>query len=1210
VSQQAAAGPGSVAGASGDGGVEYRRGVAAYAVACGLAGVPLSGLAVPVVDAQVSAVALETEDPVDDIRIDFASGWTAQVQAKRTLARGTALTKAVAQWAEAAKGDLDPTVTRLVIATASLNGPMRDLQRVLDRERAGIAGSRTSAERTILEHVEDLLAELTADQRRRALRCAVIWELRAEEPEEPGAQQAMSWLQTVVAGSSPADARRAWEVLTAASGRLARSRAGRDLGGWTEVLRGEGCSVDVSGHTPAARIEATHQALARYAVRLIREGRTMDLRSLGAEIPAFELDKADATVRVGAGDGEATRDLLWAFLRRGRVVVTGLPGSGKTTAVKRLAGQLATAFADDMDGAARPVRGFPLPVRVSLPDVDAMRRDLSFRDRLMDAAVKDERAEERQRLRAELDARLNEGGIALLLDSLDETYERRALVVGEIESFLSSIPAAVCVLVATRDVAYGHAQTLGWPRLQVLAPEDVDRTIEAVLQHAAQFRVAADDGRRSWVAERSAWIESALRGDDVLVQTPLMPILLTLLAIERSPAGLPRTRATVLAAVVQGVVERHELRRRDGRVLGPLSGSSLQTAAMHAFSAEAAVIFEKGGRATKAEVVAAVSRELAAAWSLPWGHAKTAASDVLHMFDESGLFVMLGDDEIVAPRIALFAEIGDALGIISRPADASAWVTERIHGQQLESLVLAASLDGAVAAEAAKALRGSPDDLAVARAMARAVAEGALLEDRDVRAISELLISSVASGSWDAWNDWSTLMSLAVPVELHEAAVAAAERHTSTHALLARVAFRLRTEDPSSLADDPGQLLRLLKVERLPIARQAQGLRPASRGAGTVDDHLVATQLEVSRVLLGRTPDAVEFVAGCAVSAPWRKRGELLELLRERGYDEVACRVEDATGEGARNWKLPPWAADYDDAQYARFLSHVAGDYDAPLSRDQSTRLAELGDFLETMGLRQGAVAYLHEESDDYLDGIIDLTTDLYRFDRAVLAAEARIALARIAAGDGIEPYLALFDTAVQRPRGSWDDVTDVQAAVERLVRMMFRGNGEVDFARRSLMGAPVGHVASEPLRDALPRLVSSTHQRRAAALTLASFGTGPEPATWLDSDDPVLRSVACETFAPTDEQVLDRALRRRVDDSDGHVQVAALHRLFTTRPADLTTVLEAVATRREPEWMCLDCGTVNAPGPSYCENDRCGRTGPGPASTAAQLLAQVTGSR
>jgi len=94
---------GSIGGASGDGGVEYRRGVAAYAVASGLTGFPLLGLDIPAASAEVSAVTLETEDAFDDIRIDFDSGWKAFVQAKRSLRRGSVLNKAVAQWAEAVR---------------------------------------------------------------------------------------------------------------------------------------------------------------------------------------------------------------------------------------------------------------------------------------------------------------------------------------------------------------------------------------------------------------------------------------------------------------------------------------------------------------------------------------------------------------------------------------------------------------------------------------------------------------------------------------------------------------------------------------------------------------------------------------------------------------------------------------------------------------------------------------------------------------------------------------------------------------------------------------------------------------------------------------------------------------------------------------------------------------------------------------------------
>ncbi len=198
MARQARAGAGSVAGSSGDSGVEYRRGVAAYAVAHGLVGAPLLGLDIPSVDAQVQAVTLETDDAVDDLRIDFTSGWAAQIQAKRTLRKGPVLMKAVAQWKQAGAEELNPEKDRLVIVTGSLNGPMRILQRALERNRLRLAGPPTGEEATELAYLEGLLEPLSADQRQVVRQCAAIWELPVEEPDQHGAQVAISRLQLVV----------------------------------------------------------------------------------------------------------------------------------------------------------------------------------------------------------------------------------------------------------------------------------------------------------------------------------------------------------------------------------------------------------------------------------------------------------------------------------------------------------------------------------------------------------------------------------------------------------------------------------------------------------------------------------------------------------------------------------------------------------------------------------------------------------------------------------------------------------------------------------------------------------------------------------------------------------------------------------------------------------------------------------------------------
>lgn len=75
----------------------------------------MPGLEVLPVHARVSSVSLETEDAVDDLRVEFASGWVAQIQAKRVLRKRGVLKKAVRQWVEAAAADLDPEKDRLFI---------------------------------------------------------------------------------------------------------------------------------------------------------------------------------------------------------------------------------------------------------------------------------------------------------------------------------------------------------------------------------------------------------------------------------------------------------------------------------------------------------------------------------------------------------------------------------------------------------------------------------------------------------------------------------------------------------------------------------------------------------------------------------------------------------------------------------------------------------------------------------------------------------------------------------------------------------------------------------------------------------------------------------------------------------------------------------------------------------------------------------------
>ncbi|MEU3006587.1 NACHT domain-containing protein [Streptomyces sp. NPDC007020] len=1188
---------GSVAGASGDAGTEYRRGVAAYAVACGLSGVPLPGIEIPPALARVASVSLETDDPVDDIRIDFESGQRALVQAKRSLTAGKPIKEAVAQWVQAARAGLDPARDRLVIVSGTLSGPMRKLQQVLNRERTDHPGSPTKEEAEVLADVQALLGALDEPERALALKCAVIWELRVEEPDEPESQMAIGHLRHVVDNDGDDSAGGAWAALTRIAGRTARLRGGYRLAGWLDALHGEGIEISSTKGTPAAALETRRLALKRYRERLAREGTEMDLRSLGAELPNLPLAQADAGIKVGTNpdDDRDESELIWAFLRRGRAILTGLPGGGKTTALRSLAAHLASD------------RTLPLPVRVSLREVNMAGSQAGFRDRLVAAAVREDRPADRSVLTTEINERLDkDGGIALILDSLDETYDQRSRVVGEISGLVAAVPEGVCILLATRDVAYGQAATLGWPTLRLRSPSTAESTVTAVLTLAAAQRLPKAADRPGWVAERAAWVRSALAQDSLLCETPLIPVLLALLAVRRSTESLPKQRATILEAVVKDIVADREVRRGNGRALGPLAGTELHTATMHAFTSEAAEILNSQGQAVKESVVAAIAADLREPWGLPPARATTAARDAVHLFDETGIFVLSGAEETVAPRIALFAEIGDAMRIVSRPHEIPDWVDARITGQQFEPLVLACTLDVAVARAVSTALHRNPDDVVLARALVQAAREGAELDDATIRQICECLIGHVAHGTQEGWQSWKDLLGLPVPADLRASAEAAATEFSPEHALVARASLQLRFRPDSSVVEDPQLLKDVLALRALPHWPRSDGDTTLDFRTWLADDSLTRTQAEAAEVLLDQVPHTAHLVTACALEAPDGLQKTLSRLLAERGFDDDVQAIHDATAQKLEEL-AKSWSWDYDGSFYAHFLRIIADHVMTDLSTTQAILLDELADFVETMDMNTGGSNRLSKQSDETLRELIGLATSLYGFDRAILASQAKITLARMERSQDNDPYFALFDNAQERCAPDWSAVNDPEAAVRLLIRLLTLGLGQARFAAKSLWKAPIAEQAAPRLRALLPKLNPSTRHQRLAAVALASLASGPEPDCWMDSDNPVLRAVAASMITVMGRNSLNDQIRQLLDDPDGHVQEAAIRNIVRAQPPALIEILTSVTSRPTPGWMCLSCRTVNPPpGPTSCSKDDCSIVGANPAKLASEALREA----
>lgn len=1174
------AGPGAIGGATGDSGVEYRRGVAAYAVSCGLSGRPLSGFGVPALDAQVRAVALETEEALDDLRVEFVSGWKVLVQAKRTLCKGAAFEKAVAQWVEAAKGQLDPGRDRLMLVGREVKGAAKTLSTLLKQAKNGIPAVQTKKEAESWEYLKGLLGDLTEDQSVMLFKCAVILELKVEEIDDTHSLLGIEYLTNVVASRSTDEARSAWSALVAESGRLARQRSGDYMDGWLEALRTAGIALSHVGNTPSAEIVRLNQAIDLYKKRIIDAGTCISLHGLAADLPPIPFDEVDAKVLVAHGDDGADvgYELLWAFLRRGRLILTGLPGSGKSTALKHLAAQLVN------------LPGGPLPICVALRDVDALPKSDSFRERVLSAAVVDLSESDKPLVKADLDRRLHDGNVAILFDSLDETYDRRHEVVRQLDEFMDDVSEDVDALLSTREIAYSSAKMLEWPSLPLRAPDQIEQTIETLLRRkfASRTHESTSDENSEWISERMAWVTSALRDDSTLRETPLVPVLLTLLAAEKNFDVLPKGRAHVLHAVIQNVLERYEIKKREGIPVGSLNGTQVTTGVLRAFACESSAILDNNGEAGRLEVLTLIASDLKDYWGWSQGPADSTARDIVHFLDESGIFVISGEDEIIAPRITLLAEVGDAVSTkIMSPADVESWVNKRIASNQLEPVVLAAALHPQVAKQFFDLAAKSGEHLLL-KAAVQAKLEGAPMQEIELRDLCHALIENLRSGTREGWDSLAQLLRLPVPIDLHADVENASNIYGESRVKLARAQLQLRYFPENELVRAPEALIDILAIKDLPdlIGADSDSSRDSLLNLLSTNP-LKDVQLQVARILLGKVPEVTPLVMQLA--AEDRGRGAT------RGFKKALMEA----GLAAEADELPeepliqpsPLFDGIINCDYRSFLQRIADRPSTELNYQQRARVSELADLLETLAMNEGGSHHLVEDPELSIR-TVGLIESLYNFDPQVIAAQAALTIQRMDSANSDEPYWALFDLAKARTVFAWDDVQDTKEAVSILGELLAFGRSHRLLACRVLLEAPP-ELSVPKLREVLLKINSPDAQRLVSRM-VAGLGNGPEPESWLSDPNPVLRVVAAEYCELAGDNTLSPQHTLLLSDSDGFVRAAALEQAIKLNPKDLEGVLQSFHEQMEVGWMCFSCRTINPPRSRSCiRKKKCFGTAP-----------------
>jgi hypothetical protein len=1164
-----------------------------------LAGLPLPGFGVLNPDDRIKAVALETDDPVDDVRIEYTSGARSLVQAKRTLKKGPQFESAVAQWVNAAKQGLDPNQDRLVIVAGRFSGPLQVLQQVLDRFKAELLGELTGAELQELTYLDTHLRDLDNDQKLTLLRCASIHRLDVEEPWFEHSREATLLIGTVV---RPDYASRAWQGLISAAGRAARLRGGFDVRGWLQPLVDQGIEVRTDGASPAADAERHRQVLRRYLDSVIQRGRNIDLRSLGADLPPLPLEVIDSGISVltDPDDSRSTSPLIWSFLRRGRAILTGLPGAGKSTALRVLAAQLA-----ELD------EGF-VPILVSLKEAVASKPpDEGLLDRILAIATRDVLITDRPVVRQEMERLLVAGQITLLLDGLDETYSRRGQVVSEIDSLLEMLPANIEVLLATRDVGYAQAQTLGWSPLRVAGPSYLDRMLEAILRVGSdQTFTGASSNQESkaelWFLERRTWVQEALAKDPTLSETPLLPTLLALLAAGSSTQSLPDKRAAILASVVDDVVKRRESKRAQVFRLGDLEGSTATHAALRAFEIEGSRLVANDQTSTFDSLQSEVGEALKSDFDLSDGRARAVSEDAIHFWDESGIFVMSGAERALSARVQLFAEIGAARYASKLTADAvAAWVAEMADAGALEALILASGLSPAVASSFAT-LAVSRRDRLLLLAVVRGIRDGATLHDGDRDAVIALLLHDASIPDREGWESWSALETLGPQGPDVAGLAQAAATYPSHYETVALALLDLHFKDKSDLTQSPERLLAVLKVKWLDGLPSRHQSDPHGLRALAVDRRLAEAVEGAAEVLLGVDESAgdlvLEYLDGGGSMGVQEK---LSKLLLQRGFGAQYAAVMAPKMEEFRRSIAAMLPMPFEQA--IDFLKIVSEHSSEERLAVGWRRLDELAKLVTVLDLNAGGTWLF---SDLFQRGVerFELFARLTSVDLGRSADEARVLLARMEPDpEDHGPFFALFDPETPIPDIHWNQVDDVEQVAASLVEMLAWGLGSAQSAARLLWDAPVVDQIAPKLRQILSRLVGHPRHERLAALTLASLEGIAEPDIWATSDDPVLRAVAAQMCQPVSDARVTPVLRSLLHDSDGWVRIRAIESLANEQAADRDEVLQLVADSPNPGWICISCATSNEAGRSGCAKEGCFAAGPDPATAAQRLLQEMS---
>ena len=1169
---------GALGGAADELGGDLRASVAAWAVSFGLAGRPLPIGELPQDQSSIpTAVRLETDAPVDDIQVDLRGGGRVFIQVKSSVSvskSDSTFASVLGQFSAAVKDlHLEISRDRLVLVVGRKTGPLDTLFHAWQRSKTSLAGQPTGQERKVIALVEEITSTLSASEHGLLRKVACGFEFTTDS--EITAQSVLA--SAVVA---PSDTVRVFRELKAISRDLAIHRLGLRIEEWAERMVRSKISLtcDPNG-SEAARWEAQRRAVRRYRADLVRRAITLDLRPLGAAVAPMRHRLAGFQVQEVNGLSKSSRDesvLDVAARRRGRILLLGLPGSGKSTALRHLAGE----WARDLDA--------PIPVLVSLRDVVQLLATRHPFDAFIQAALLNVRAFDRPLLAEEFRLRAADGRVAFLFDALDETREARFRVVQATEHVLRELHRDATVVLTTRDSGYAAASTLKMEQFRLQPFRTPQDTLRRILKSFATKRRLPEDQSLRWVNERLSWIGSALERDRDLAETALGGILLALLAAEPTRHALPRGRAKTLSVVVDGVVERWELSQRqivNEIQVGALKATEAAAGLKESFAQIGYAILHRAN-VTAHDVRNDLAVWLRDRWALSAGQADVTAREMFAFWDEAGIFMASEATETANARLQLLAEIGAARYVAGLEAAAIPKEVQRFATSDV--LFQVASLAAGLSEHASSAL--------VRFCTSQAQVTWDLKASKHLRDGSAHLQSAIdvaealardaqgADAEDERWEAAKAIALLPVPFTLKQnlleqfKELLADERYRIVRALC-QASERVPIDDPAAT----------LKAVRRTLRPGKHSNKGGKLAIFLVDDDVGDLLIHITEHVLPQRPELADAIVEAAHDGSSRLWARLDTVLTRIGRsDIVALRNQNlfkSFEDMGRSFKTM-------QRDWLRFLTIIADLAPAKvLSFGESWRLDELVDFFATLRVctsEAGAISSALYYSEEDVRSLVRLASTLGRFNSPVLAAESRIA---IALEKRRRSTTLLCEGGKTRELRHWEDAegSAIDAAINLLRGTRWLGQ----IASEALARCP--HPGTSDRIEEVFGEIRPINKLHAgfAIIDLDDHVLG-RAIRWEQSTDSFTRQLAAWWLAHHgSDTVAGEHLERAFLDSDRGVRTIAVQGLRgKTLSESLQKRLQLLISDDAPVgYACVHCGTENAPDRTSCT--KCNIVGP-----------------